>query len=67
MVIEVTAYPYATVNGSIRVPDNLKTYEEVRDYLISNWNKIRFDEPDLDYEGTDFCFESNRICFEKQE
>lgn len=52
----VTAFPYATQQGPIYVPDEVvKTGEEkVREYISNNWNNIEFGEPDLDYAGTDF-------------
>ena len=51
--IHVTAYPFAVQSGTIEVPANLSE-EELYDYVSENFDNIKFDEPDLDYQGTDF-------------
>lgn len=50
----VIAYPYATQSGTITVPDNTN---DVNEYIKDHWDDIEFDEPDLDYCGTDFDIE----------
>ena len=47
----VTAFPYAVQNGKITVPDDVI---DVNKYIKNHWNGIEFNEPDLDYFGTDF-------------
>lgn len=54
----ITAYPYATQTGTISVPANLGD-DDINDYIIEHWNEINFDEPELDYAGTDFDIEEN--------
>ena len=49
----VESSPYATQNGSIWVPKGM-TEDEERKYITDHWDEIRFGEPELDYEGTDF-------------
>lgn len=49
----ITAYPYAVQHGTIEVPDNI-TEDEMKDYIRDHFDDIPFDEPDLDYCGTDF-------------
>ena len=49
----VTAYPYATQTGIISVPASVGD-DDIYDYITEYWNKIKFDEPELDYAGTDF-------------
>lgn len=51
MKIQVTAYPYAVQYGEIEVPNDVT---DVKKYIIENWGSIEFDEPNLDYKGTDF-------------
>lgn len=53
----ITAYPYATQYGELKVPKDLNE-EEKRQYISEHWNEISFGEPDLDYCGTDFDFET---------
>ncbi len=55
--VYVTAYPFATQGGTIQVPDNVKGYENVSAYIDEHWNEIDFNQPELDYGGTDFDFE----------
>ena len=52
MTKTITAQPFATQYGTIEVPDELSE-EEVREYVNDHFNDIEFDEPDLDYAGTD--------------
>ena len=49
----ITAYPYATQTGIISVPAGVGD-DDINDYIIEHWNEIKFDEPELDYAGTDF-------------
>ena len=53
----ITAYPYAIQYGNLKVPKDLNE-EEKRQYINEHWNEISFGEPDLDYCGTDFDFET---------
>lgn len=57
----VTAFPYATQDGSIWVPEEIvkKGEKHVREYISDNWNDIDFSDPDLDYAGTDFDIYTN--------
>ena len=54
--ITIIAYPYATQTGSLMIPDNLNE-QEARQYISDNWDNIQFNEPELDYCGTDFDFD----------
>ena len=49
----VTAYPYAVQHGKIKIPNSIT---DVYEYITEHWNEIAFDEPELDYQGTDFDF-----------
>lgn len=49
----ITAYPYASQTGTIEVPEDLQS-DEIEKYIINNWGDIKFNNPDLDYGGTDF-------------
>lgn len=51
----ITAFPYATQYGRLEIPDDV---EEPREYILQHWNEIQFDEPELDYCGTDFDYET---------
>lgn len=53
--VSVTAYPYATIFGEIKVPDEVKD-EDIRKYIDEHFDDITFGEPDLDYCGTDYEF-----------
>ena len=55
--VNITAYPYAIQYGNLKVPKDLNE-EEKRQYISEHWNEISFGEPDLDYCGTDFDFET---------
>ena len=52
MKVEVTAYPYAVVFGTIDVPDG----EDVEEYINDHFDEIEFGEPELDYCGVDIEF-----------
>lgn len=47
--IHITAFPYATQHGTLKVPGNI-TQAEVDEYIADHWDEIEFDEPELDYE-----------------
>lgn len=53
----ITAYPYATQNGKLKIPDEIKTLSQTEKYIQEHWNDIDFNEVDLDYAGTEFDFE----------
>lgn len=53
MKYSVVAYPYAKQYGMIEIPDNVPE-EEIDSYIETYWEKIKFEEPELDYAGTDF-------------
>ena len=50
--LSITASPYATQYGTIKVPDNLPE-SEYKSYVNEHFGEIKFGEPDLDYAGTD--------------
>jgi hypothetical protein len=50
----ITAYPYATVEGRIVVPDEV-TRKEFLEYVSEHFDEIEFDDAQLDYAGT--CFD----------
>lgn len=52
--IRVKAYPYASTEGTIQVPSNLTNQKEIEEYVTLHFDNIVFDEPQLDYKGTDF-------------
>ena len=55
MKVLVTAFPYATQYGTIDIPDELMgDASDEREYVRNHWNDIEFEEPELDYSGTDF-------------
>lgn len=49
--VVVTAYPYATMCGRLKVPKSVTNLDE---YVTEHFNDIKFDEPELDFHGTDF-------------
>jgi len=51
----VQAHPYANQDGFIDVPADISA-DEVEKYIRENFGNIEFEEPDLDYKGTDFEF-----------
>lgn len=56
MRYHITASPYATQYGTIEVPDTVPE-NEVDEYIELHWGDIKFDEPELDYAGTDYEIE----------
>ncbi len=52
----ITASPYATQYGTIKVPDDLPE-DKYKSYVDDHFDKIKFNEPDLDYAGTDLEIE----------
>lgn len=53
MKYRITAFPYAIQYGTIEVPDDVPE-EEIDNYIETYWEKIEFEEPELDYSNTDF-------------
>lgn len=53
MKYSIVAYPYAKQYGTIEVPDYIPK-EDIDTYIEDCWNEIKFEEPELDYHGTDF-------------
>ena len=53
----ITAYPYATMYGRIEVPDEVVENGTTKEWLSNHFNEINFDEPELDFCGTDFDYE----------
>lgn len=53
----ITAFPYATQEGTLEIPENIKTLKKTEEYIREHWNDIDFNDVDLDYAGTDFDFE----------
>lgn len=51
----ITAYPYAIQNGYIEVPDS--EADDPYNYINEHFRDIDFEEPELDYRGTDFEIE----------
>ena len=51
----ITAYPYACQYGRLEIPDDV---EDVKEYIEDHWDDIKFEEPELDYCGTDFDYET---------
>lgn len=52
----VRAYPFALQYGTIEIPDDVPE-GELNEYIETHWENIKFDEPELDYTGTDFEYE----------
>ena len=52
----ITAFPYATQYGRLEIPEDV---EDVKEYIEDHWNEIQFEEPELDYCGTDFDYETD--------
>ena len=52
----VTVYPYASQEGTIRVPDDIPE-EKVGQYIHDHFNDIALGEVSLDYKGTDIEFD----------
>lgn len=55
--IEIFGNPYASICGTISVPDELTEPEAIGEYISDNWDEIRFGEPDLDFQGTRIEFD----------
>lgn len=53
----ITAYPYCVQYGTITVPDDDDILINLKDYIIDHFHEIKFEEPELDYCGTDFEYE----------
>lgn len=49
----ITAYPYATIEGCIDVPDEI-TRKDFLKYVNEHFDEIEFGDAQLDYAGTDF-------------
>lgn len=49
----VTSFPYARLEGRIKVPKGLSKQEE-REYVSNHWDEIRFGEPYYDFHNTAF-------------
>ena len=56
--ISVTAYPYASQTGTIKVPEELQGVQ-IDNYILKHWEDIEFNGPDLDYAGIDFDWEAD--------
>lgn len=50
---EVCAYPWATQTGKILVPEDTK---DIKQYICENFNKVKFEEPSLEYDNIEFEF-----------
>ena len=55
MIVNITAHPYATVYGTIEVPDGV---EDIKAYIDEHFDDIDFGNPDIDYQGTDYDIDS---------
>ena len=55
----ITAYPYAKQTGVISAPAGVGD-DDIDDYIIEHWNNINFNDPELDYAGTDFDVEESQ-------
>ena len=51
----VVAFPYATVCGTIRIPENMPAEKE-QEYIEEHFGEIKFNEPTLDFAGAYFEF-----------
>ena len=49
--VMVVAYPYALTRGRLKVP---KSVTDLDEYVAEHFSDISFDEPELDFRGTDF-------------
>ena len=53
--VVVTAYPYASQNAEFEIPGDMDPEScEAQEYIRDHFNELSFDEPDLDYRGTEF-------------
>lgn len=57
--LNITAYPYATINGDLEVPDDVMngSDEKLHDYICNHWDEIKFGEADLDFQGCNYEFD----------
>lgn len=55
--VYIKAYPYAVQEGRIDIPDTISDDNNIQQYIEERFNNIEFNEPDLDYSGTDFDWE----------
>lgn len=57
--IHITAYPYATVYGDLKVPDEVMngSDKKLHEYIEGHWSDIEFSDPELDFQGCDYEFE----------
>ena len=58
MKVRVIAYPYAVQYGEIEVPNDVKG-EDLQEYISEHFDEVAFGEPELDYQGTEFDFETD--------
>ena len=54
--LNVIAYPYAVMYGTIEVPMEV-TDDELDGYVTEHFDDVKFGEPQLDFKGTDFDIE----------
>ena len=47
-------HPYADQYAEIEIPHNITGTPAIKEYIENHWHEIQFEEPDLDYSGTDF-------------
>ena len=67
ITISVEAHPYANINGTIKVPKNLAP-AKMREYVDNHFNKIKFEEPRLNFKGTDYeLYDENGNDIEEDE
>lgn len=57
--LHITAYPYATIDGDLDVPDEVVngSDEKLHEYISDHWEEIEFGEVDLDFQGCDYEFD----------
>ena len=62
--ITIYANPFAQITGHIIVPNKIPTNDEniLIEYINEHWNEIDWDEPELDFAGTDLQFEIHEDC-----
>ena len=46
-------YAYITMDGDIEIPDDI-TEDEAHDYIGEHLTEVNFNEPWIDYQGTEF-------------
>ena len=51
--LTIVAYPYASQTGTLYVPDHIPP-EDYEQYVEDHFRDIIFQDPELDYRGTDF-------------